>query len=355
MSQYPFIDIAVHEKVRDRFARGEALVVFSRDLSRVLWSNGAGARIFGNRSIYDFMEQGPDVQDLAYRQMVTTAGQIGAAAAARSFLMRVSSGFERITVQASVERISIGEEQAVLFAAPVTGVRVAVTRDVARRLVEGFDDPDTHVAVIGEGGEVLAATEGYAALALPVHVVSMLQEGVRGKPGHVLKRPIHIGPSAYPAAIAQLSSQPALNLLFVIEEGLPDAAPLPQAGNPAEGNETIETANEAVLQDDAPHAVASGDVVFDRLARPARFIWRIDANGIFRDVSEELAGAVGPLAARIEGEAFTSVAGRFRLDPEDRIAALLGRRHTWSGKTVMWPVEGTALKVPVDLAALPTY
>jgi hypothetical protein len=33
----------------------------------------------------------------------------------------------------------------------------------------------------------------------------------------------------------------------------------------------------------------------------------------------------------------------------------LKRRDTWSGKTIHWPVEGTSLMVPVDLAALPTY
>ena len=45
--QYPFIDIAVHQRVRERFSRGEALVLFSADLSRLLWANGAGAEPFG--------------------------------------------------------------------------------------------------------------------------------------------------------------------------------------------------------------------------------------------------------------------------------------------------------------------
>lgn len=355
MSQYPFIDIAVHEKVRERFARGEALVVFSEDLSAVLWANGAGARMFGNASIYDFIDQGPDIRDLAWRQMTTTAGQLGAPFGPRSFLMRVASGFERITVQASVEKIVVGNEMAVLFAAP-TGVRSNAVRDVARRLIEGFDDPETHVAVIGESGEVLSSTPGFTELALPSHVVSMLQEGVRGKPGHVLKRPIHIGDAVYPAAIAQLSAQPALNLLFVIGEQIveadapsaePVAAPLPQEAF-AEASENSPAS--APAQDVQP-----AGFVFNRESRPARFIWRIDADGILQDVSPELAGAVGPLAADIAGKSFDEIARRFRLDPEGRIAALLSKRNTWSGRTVYWPVEGTALKVPVDLAALPTY
>lgn len=355
MSQYPFIDIAVHEKVRERFARGEALVVFSEDLSAVLWANGAGARMFGNASIYDFIDQGPDIRDLAWRQMTTTAGQLGVPFGPRSFLMRVASGFERITVQASVEKIAVGNEMAVLFAAP-TGVRSNAVRDVARRLIEGFDDPETHVAVIGESGEVLSSTPGFSELALPSHVVSMLQEGVRGKPGHVLKRPIHIGDAVYPAAIAQLSAQPALNLLFVIDEQIVEAdAPPAEPVAAAMPHEAAVAASDISKASTAAQDGEPAGFAFTRDGRPARFIWRIDADGMLQDVSPELAGAVGPLAADIAGKSFDEVARRFRLDPDGRIAALLSKRNTWSGRTVYWPVEGAALKVPVDLAALPTY
>src|SRR5690606_22389212 len=49
------------------------------------------------------------------------------------------------------------------------------------------------------------------------------------------------------------------------------------------------------------------------------------------------------------------VSNAFGLDPEGRIAGLLERRDTWSGRTVLWPLAGTELKIPVDLAALPIY
>ena len=45
----------------------------------------------------------------------------------------------------------------------------------------------------------------------------------------------------------------------------------------------------------------------------------------------------------------------FNLDPDHIISDLLNRRDTWSGKTVFWPIQGTDLVTPVDLAALPTY
>ena len=86
-----------------------------------------------------------------------------------------------------------------------------------------------------------------------------------------------------------------------------------------------------------------------------RFVWKIDADGRFSEISEDFATAVGPNSADVGGQRFTELAARYHLDPGNTIGELLTRRDTWSGKTIFWPVEGTSLQVPVDLAALPTY
>jgi PAS domain S-box-containing protein len=88
---------------------------------------------------------------------------------------------------------------------------------------------------------------------------------------------------------------------------------------------------------------------------PIRFVWRTDAEGKFSAISPEFADAVGALAADVVGRRFKDVAASFALDPSGEIAGLLDRRDTWSGRSVLWPVAGTALKIPVDLAALPVY
>src|SRR5690606_31104759 len=95
--------------------------------------------------------------------------------------------------------------------------------------------------------------------------------------------------------------------------------------------------------------------VFRRDTRATRFVWKIDAEGRFQEISEEFARTVGPRSANIAGSTFADVSARFKLDPENKLQDLLRRRDTWSGKTIWWPVEGTSLKVPIDLAALPTY
>ena len=95
--------------------------------------------------------------------------------------------------------------------------------------------------------------------------------------------------------------------------------------------------------------------VFNPNSRAVRFVWKIDADGRFSEISEEFATAVGPNSADITGQSFSELADRYHLDPGNTISELLKRRDTWSGKTIYWPVEGTSLQVPVDLAALPTY
>ena len=92
-----------------------------------------------------------------------------------------------------------------------------------------------------------------------------------------------------------------------------------------------------------------------RATGPVRFVWRTDADGKFSQISPEFALAVGELAADIVGRRFQDVANAFGLDPAGDIAGLLARRDTWSGRSVAWPVAGTDLKIPVDLAALPVY
>lgn len=88
---------------------------------------------------------------------------------------------------------------------------------------------------------------------------------------------------------------------------------------------------------------------------PVRFNWRIDRVGRFSSLSPEFAGAVGHKAADIIGRTFSAVAKAFALDEDGEIAGLLERRDTWSGRSVLWPIEGTDLRCPIDLAALPVY
>ncbi|MCO5733076.1 ATP-binding protein [Rhizobium sp. SSA_523] len=493
--QYPFIDLAVHERIRSHFAAGKALVLFSADMAEILWANGRGARLFGRASIYDLIEHGADRGNLTFRQALSTARGLTAVGDSRSFIMRMTEGFERVAVTAVCERIGLPDGEAILLAAPAQASETDIAA-CSRQMLEGFDDPQTHIAVLDGEGAVISASQGFAALQLTPQTLRMLVNLAGGERDRLVKRPVPTASGYLPGAIARLSDQPALNLVFLVqpepgtaaappsanqgpevpavaagapvpdaEAVLPDAGPddgftealqaisaidemddglfeeaaLPEppldaadAALPSHtdaGGSTGPTAQSTEISTpDAPVAATgqdpatkdavssaelapifaepevsgpedsgpeisepelSGPELSERehgdrdgeqnsvepdVAQPAmeaqpraaapsfrpdmratRFVWKIDAEGRFREISPELAAAVGPHAAEVVGLAFTDVAALFNLDPEGKLSELLGRRDTWSGKTIRWPIEGTSLVVPIDLAALPTY
>ncbi|MGR9447996.1 ATP-binding protein [Rhizobium leguminosarum] len=468
--QYPFIDIAVHARVRERFSRGEAMVLFSADLARLLWANGAGAELFGHSAVYDLLDQGVDRADITFRQLETAARQLSDIGDSRSLMIRVAKGFQRAQVQAAAELIRLSQgEKAILFSVPISAKPLAAGASAAQML-QGLDDPDTHMAVIGANGEVIAASPGFASLGISEQTAKTLINLAGAHPDRLVKRPVATSRGNLPAAVGKLSDDPAFNLLFAVEtaighldgidapaqeEGVPpveglqdepvaatgftdiidavsgieeveetleeiageseqpagtalasadeavddglypagDAKPESDESTidssaaeayepvavieddlasvaetvepPVEASETlIEDTPEAVHEEpviaksvvaDLPPLAAEPGFVFKPNSRATRFVWKIDAEGRFNEVSHEFAEAVGPHASDIIGSAFGDVAALFNLDPDGKLSEALARRDTWSGKTILWPVEGTSLVVPVDLAALPTY
>ena len=502
--QYPFIDIAVHERVREGFGRGEAMALFSLDLKSALWANGRGAALFGTPMVYDFLEQGPKPQDVTFRQLAATAARLSRTGDSLPFTIRITSGFRSLAVTARVEIIEAEPGQSAILFSALTDEIAPDTAECARRMIEGFDDPDIHMAVLNGENEVIAASAGFSSLGITPQTARTLVRMAAGQSGHLVKRPVPSGKGYMPAATGQITTSPELNLMFVVEtalgtldpvNGFADdrpqetlatatelTAPVEQAEPTAAATVSFEAALDAVAhieeveepeelpvdaeqgrasvdKDDvdpllidggetAPEATpqdeditadmamtddiadlfeldeddakapsserhadnqdlvevmdavsssagdeiaettvsaaapavsentasetdaepepaaersdrvpdeASRAFVFNAGARASRFVWKIDAEGRFSSISHEFAEAVGAKAAAVEGMGFADVAALFNLDPDGKIRELLGRRDTWSGKTIYWPVEGTSLMVPIDLAALPTY
>ncbi|MBT9290677.1 PAS domain-containing sensor histidine kinase [Prosthecodimorpha staleyi] len=159
----------------------------------------------------------------------------------------------------------------------------------------------------------------------------------------------------------------ALSPPTVLPDPAPDAEP-DVALEPAVATEPADAAGPAIPAATAMAAPAAstGEVPsrdgdrtpplfrFVPEARPSRFVWRMDSAGRFTFVSDDLARAVGPQAAALAGLSWAEARARLDLDPDDRVAEALGRRQTWTIRDLAWPVEGQALRVPVDLTALPT-
>ncbi len=104
-----------------------------------------------------------------------------------------------------------------------------------------------------------------------------------------------------------------------------------------------------------PENPAETGFTFTPRKRPVRFAWQMDVDQRFTFLSGELAETLGADVTGITGLTWQEAAERFSLDPDGSIAQALERRETWSGITVDWPVSGSDLLVPVDLAALPAF
>ncbi len=454
--QYPFIDIAVHDKVRDHYVAGEAVVVFSQSLDTILWVNGAGARLFGHDGLYEFMDEGLSATTPAFRQLQSASRNIlrSPSADACNLVMRTGKGFRRPLTSARLQKIVLADGNNVfLLTAPMSEPATTAGAQAAC-ILDGFEEMDTHAAVLDRDGAILVATRSFDHLHMDASVRARIVDDVSDAHDRLVKHPVRTALGLLPAAIARVSDEPALHLLFAVEmsignldpqpaepvhhedepdlpltdvkqlaakyaseEPTPDT-PVSEEATPEEPaaddgshsvfETTIEPPEEPVTpitpipsvlnmvpdtivtpgsdhegehppieNDDVPYAdatredeetaeplpklspstpIAEDDTfVFNPQQRPSRFVWKIDADGVFSEISAEFANAVGPNAADVEGRKFTDVAQVFNIDADHTISDLLRKRDTWSGKSVLWPVQGTDLCVPVDLAALPTY
>ena len=214
--RYPFIDIAVHENVRTHYAEGEAVVLFSADMTEVLWANGRGAGLFGYESVYDFLDQGPPLRDLSFRQVAAAGRQLRTPGALSRLTIRVPSGFQRLAISASCRLVEACGQPAVLFSAPIEQEPMS-TAGRARSMIEGLYDPDTHIAIVDDEGEVIAGSAGFSDLGLTPQTVRMLATMAGSDASRLVKRPVPTAKGNLPAAMGKVSSEPALHLLFVVE------------------------------------------------------------------------------------------------------------------------------------------
>ncbi|BCG75693.1 ATPase [Mesorhizobium sp. 113-1-2] len=475
-SEYSFLDVAVLDAVRQRFAAGDAIAILSVDLEQVIWANGPGAALFGYPDIEAIIGASAQLPLIARRQIMATSGfpEIGSD---RGITVRLATGMTSRTIgfQASAVTLPDGEK-AIMLAVPATQTGSRSAAEIASRAISGFTEDGHFIAFIDAGGNVEAASDGFSKLGIQPATLAALVADVAAEDERIVKRLVPGGNTSYPAGLARLT--PERHLLVVIDENqlednasaaeasantLPTAAESPAneiggettavekataESEPHQDNQPTadvsqaeaiepppataeieqsapsdpvaadmpEPATQAIAEPTGPTPVAAdndqpvaggapaqhdhwyfhageddarpasaprneveaigGEAssakqdeaappaapvaspaarTIDRSAAPLRFVWRTDAEGKFSALSPEFADIVGKPAADVIGRRFRDVAAAFGLDASGEIAGLLERRDTWSGRSVLWPVVGTDLKIPVDLAALPVY
>ncbi len=141
------------------------------------------------------------------------------------------------------------------------------------------------------------------------------------------------------------------------ETAIEDETPEFDAPAPAIASVTVAppSSSEAQEQITAAPLVPRAAFTFAPKSRPVRFVWKMDVDRRFTYLSPEFVEAMGPETSNVLGRSWDEVARWLHMDEDGRIARALSRRDTWSGRTLDWPVSGEALRVPVDMAALPAF
>ncbi|WP_306119184.1 MULTISPECIES: ATP-binding protein [unclassified Roseitalea] len=412
-----FIDIAVQDGVREAMLAGEAALVLDRPTGAVRWGNGAAARLFGLGAIGT--RAGDAVPgagaEVGLRQVRAVLSALGEGP--RTALVRLPTGMTTRLIKAHVRAIDLPVAGShALVTAPASDIALAEDERLALALGGLEGDDEAGAAIIDGAGRALRAGTRFGALGLSQRALALLAEQTRREDDRLVKKIVEAGsddgelavgvgrlgdmperylvvalPVAEPAGRAEAPAargalgwprpqpadrpdRPAWREMSPASTADTDA---PRAAEPGPTRPTAEGEDmaEPDVQQDGDEAVSrtTGDRARAEVAGaspaplaeafpredfasgPVRFVWKTDAHGVFTDMSPEFARAVGPVAADVVGRGFDDIARAYDLDPAGDIKAALSRRDTWSGKSVLWPIQGTDLRVPVDLAALPYY
>ncbi|MDH0125478.1 PAS domain S-box protein [Brucella intermedia GD04153] len=351
---YPFIDIAALDSIREGFAKGDAQLVLTHELSAVLWVNGPGAKLFGFDRVEDMIGGSLDLPIATRRQIASSNSN--AEGETRTISIRLGGGLRSDLTRFSVSHIALPDG--------VSGLLLTANGEntKAEAIISGLSDETTHVALIDANSRVIAASPRFAALEISSATLEDLVIEAADAADRIVKRRIRAGRHSVPGAIARLTDTRPMHLLCIIGDA-PDVVQAAPVALPGEAEEILEemlpepaeSANADMVEQASADQPKPRNFVFDQDAPPARFIWKVGPDGAFTEISPDLAATIGPNAADVVGRRFADVANVFGFDPDGSIAALLDKRDTWSGKRLMWPVEGTDLRVPVELAALPVY
>lgn len=214
---YSFIDVAVVDRVRQRFAAGDAIVVLSVDLEDVLWANGPGAAVLGYDDIDAVIGAPSRLGPIARRQISATSGfpEIGRD---RSIMVRVASGLTSTAVAFVASSVRLPDGATAIMLAVPASARGA--NAIAANAISGFTEQGHFLAFLDAHGEVEAATDGFARLGIAPSTLAGLVSAVGRERDRIIKRAIPATGGYLPAGLARLTDEPARHLLVVVDERL---------------------------------------------------------------------------------------------------------------------------------------
>ncbi|MEM0899549.1 MAG: ATP-binding protein [Pseudomonadota bacterium] len=409
MSDRAFIDFAVMEGVRDTLLNSSPALLFDARGDELLWFNAQSAKLLGLND--EALDNGAAERGMAIakRQIKASLSAVRAGRT-RDLLLRFTVGVASVLRKASLSVTDADE----LVLVVLEKQPLKETSDNFADLLAMIGESGASAAIIDAKGAVLATNTLFEEVAPSEQELRALAAEVATEDDSLVKRQAENSIGGQVAVgIGRLSdgddgrnlvlcvavedeagNEPAISIPAtadtpdMAEELLRVAEPVPAA----EQQDIVVPDDQLPTQtaDDEPtSAVASTEVdaaetprkppaetnvgfvenigdtgeispdtetfSFEPALNPIRFVWKMDGDGTFTEISEEFRKTVGPQLSDVVGKSFAEVSSKLKIDENGDIGRSISRRDTWSGKTVMWPVQGADLRVPVDLAALPYY
>ncbi|MER9553459.1 PAS domain-containing sensor histidine kinase, partial [Mesorhizobium sp. M0322] len=278
-SEYSFLDVAVLDAVRQRFAAGDAIAILSADLEQVIWANGPGAAMFGYPDIEAIIGASAQLPVIARRQIMATSGfpEIGSD---RAIMVRLATGMTSRAVGFLASAVTMPDaEKAIMLAVPAAQTGSRSAGEIAARAISGFTEDGHFIAFVDARGNVEAASEGFSALGILPETLAALVADVAAESDRIVKRLVPGGTASYPAGLARLTEERHL-LVVIDEDQLDDTAPAGEhptqtiaegapagdaASQPEQGRQTPTDEPGAALPTEdvagsRPHAIADATV-----------------------------------------------------------------------------------------------
>jgi PAS domain S-box-containing protein len=335
--------------------------LWSFDGTRVLWTNPVGASIFGaaNMSALASRHFGPD--DPHRQQVSRLADRLLPTGAVRLERLRGFGAMLGGLVTCACARLDFPDGTGgilITCVEPVGGGLPLIER--LQRLVDGIDRP---IAAFERDGRLVGASDaarpllGFHSLAEP-GLDDAREEALREGRAETSTGPLHmvlqrVGSGSDVGLVALLAPQAANPSTGSGPES--QSAP-PSPSEAAVAQQAVEpTGHPAADASPAPDDAPPRDSHPRMRRHPLRFMWRMDAEGRFSLGSDDFTRVIGMRTAAGFGRLWSEITEVLGLDPEGRVAKAVATRDTWSGITLLWPVDGSDLRLPVELSGLPIY
>ncbi|WP_208440320.1 PAS domain-containing sensor histidine kinase [Bartonella raoultii] len=297
-----FLDYLECKEIKQAFMRGKMVFVLSSDCKNVLWSNGAAAYFWGFSSVVDMMKEYSFFDQVEHHKILKSAQCAGVVAL---------DGLKH-TAEFSVVSIDImGVGKAFLLESLLAE---------KTSLISGLDDATMSVAIVDAYGTVLEASSHFSFINETVKILLQTIDDER-----LVKTILSIADVRTHVGILRLGVQPEHFLVLY--------APL----------ELDALSSDQKLFHFTPEFL------------PQRFMWKMDKNGRFCDVSKELAETVGPLSSSILGLGFHELASQFNDERYHLLSSFITAASPWNKQTVRWPIDDCRKWLDVELSAVPIF